>query len=73
VVGDTVLAYLKDHWRSSGLSTGDDRLSVLNAYDVEGTDTVVRRRGWPDDLFHLRHRHQSASLRFTLTPASTSA
>src|SRR5262245_33785086 len=73
MVGDTVLADLKDNGRAGGFSAGDDRLGVLNADDVEGADAAARRRGWRDDLFHLRRWHQLASQRFTLTPASASA
>jgi len=73
VVGDTVLADLKDHRRPGGLGTGDDRLGLLDADDVERADAAARRRGRADDLRHPRRRHQPASPRLTLTPASAVA
>jgi hypothetical protein len=44
VVSDTVLADLKDHGRTGGLSAGHDRLGVLNADDVEGANAAAGRR-----------------------------
>jgi hypothetical protein len=73
MVGDTVLANLKDHGRAGGFRASHDRLGVLNADDVEGANAAARRRGWPDDLVNPRRWHQPASPRFTLTPASASA
>jgi hypothetical protein len=63
VVGNAVLAELKDHGRAGGFSTGHDRLGVLDADDVEGAHTAARRRRRPDDLFHPRCGHQPASPR----------
>src|SRR6185437_9389350 len=73
VVGDAVLADLKDHRRGRGLGARDDRLGVLDADDVERADAAARRRGRAYDLRHPRRRHQPASPRTTVTPASAVA